>query len=172
MTKRPISIILSLKTGAHCWEADGNGANLRNLLLLFTTPLIRIWNLWLKFCTEQVHLLVYYGFFTEPFPKSFPKSSKNIRCNSCLRRWRVEVVDARNIPWKIPWSDYSDWSQGTWLASSWISQDWKQLSELNAINERYYLGLYIIGGSTSLSIYSVHQLSHIFLPIWFKIKTF
>ena len=82
MTKRAISKKISLKTDTHCWEADGNGANLRNLLLIFTTPLIRIWNLWLKFCTEQVHLLVYYGFFTEPFPKSFPKSSKNIRCNS------------------------------------------------------------------------------------------
>ena len=38
MTKRPISIILSLKTGAHCWEADGNGAKLRNLFLIFKTP--------------------------------------------------------------------------------------------------------------------------------------
>ena len=30
MHKSPISIILLLKAGAHCWEADVNGAKLRN----------------------------------------------------------------------------------------------------------------------------------------------
>ena len=32
------SIFFLLKTGAHCWEADGNGAKLRNLFLIFKTP--------------------------------------------------------------------------------------------------------------------------------------
>ena len=38
MNKRPISIILSLNAGALCWEADGNGAKLSNLFLIFKTP--------------------------------------------------------------------------------------------------------------------------------------
>ena len=38
MNKSPNSIIFLLKTGAHCWEADGNGAKLRNLFLIFKTP--------------------------------------------------------------------------------------------------------------------------------------
>ena len=38
MNKSPILLIFLLKTGAHCWEADGNGAKLRNLFLIFKTP--------------------------------------------------------------------------------------------------------------------------------------
>ena len=41
MHKSPISIILLLKAGAHCWEADVNGAKLRNLFLIFKNPRIR-----------------------------------------------------------------------------------------------------------------------------------
>ena len=39
--KRPISLIFLLKTGALCWEADGNGTKLRNLFLNFKTPKLR-----------------------------------------------------------------------------------------------------------------------------------
>ena len=38
MNKNPISMIFLLKAGANCWEADGNGAKLRNLFLIFKTP--------------------------------------------------------------------------------------------------------------------------------------
>ena len=38
MNKSSISKILSLKTGAYCWEADVNNAKLRNLFLIFKTP--------------------------------------------------------------------------------------------------------------------------------------
>ena len=44
MNKSPILIILSLKAGTHCWEADVNGAKLRNLFWIFKTPRIRILN--------------------------------------------------------------------------------------------------------------------------------
>ena len=38
MNKRPTSLIFLLKTGADCWEADGNGAKLRDLFLILMTP--------------------------------------------------------------------------------------------------------------------------------------
>ena len=38
MNNRPNSIILLHKTGAHCWEADDNGAKLRDVFLIFKTP--------------------------------------------------------------------------------------------------------------------------------------
>ena len=58
MHKSPILNIPSLKAGHHCWEADVNSAKLRNLFLIFMTPRIRIWSLWLKCCTEHMHWLV------------------------------------------------------------------------------------------------------------------
>ena len=56
MNKIPISIIFVLKTGALCWEADDNGAKLRNLFLIFKTPRIKIWSLVIK--------TILYIFFT------------------------------------------------------------------------------------------------------------
>ena len=38
MNKSQISIFFLLKTGAHCWETDDNGAKLKNLFLIFKTP--------------------------------------------------------------------------------------------------------------------------------------
>ena len=38
MRKSQISIIPSLKAGAHCWEADVNRAKLRNLSLILRPP--------------------------------------------------------------------------------------------------------------------------------------
>ena len=46
-------------TSTLCWEADANCAKLRNLFLIFKTPQIWIWSLWLKCCTEPAHQLVY-----------------------------------------------------------------------------------------------------------------
>ena len=37
MNKRPNSLIFLHKTGALCWEADGNSEKLRNLFLIFKT---------------------------------------------------------------------------------------------------------------------------------------
>ena len=39
MNKRPIPKFFWLKTGTLCWEADGTRAKLRNLFLIFKTPL-------------------------------------------------------------------------------------------------------------------------------------
>ena len=55
MHKSWISIIPLIKAGAHCWEADVDGAKLRNPCPNIKTPRTRIWSLLVIEMLQRAH---------------------------------------------------------------------------------------------------------------------
>ena len=101
MQKKLISIILLLKAGGHCWEADINSAKLRNLSLNFKTPWIRIWSLWLKCRKEHVHRLVYFNIWRKShFHLYLWPLLISSHSSSYQGGWRGQGRRSTTCPWK------------------------------------------------------------------------
>ena len=101
MNKRPNLTILSHKTGALCWEADANSAKLRNIFLIFKTPWIRIWSLWLKCRKEHVHWLVYFNIWRKShFHLYLCPLLISSHSSSYQGGWRGQGRRSTTCPWK------------------------------------------------------------------------